>query len=86
VDADPFSLVGGKALDHQTVQVDKTFQKSPRRVQFDRKPPFGEVYLNHMRAFLQAAAKQSSGDPATASNRQTMVRHLMSRLQRARGG
>ena len=53
--ADPLSLVGGKTLDQQTVQIDETLQKSPRRIELDREPPFREIDLDDMRAFLQAA-------------------------------
>jgi hypothetical protein len=51
--ADPLSLVGGKALDHKTVQIDETLQKS-QRIKLDRKPPSREIDLDDMGAFLQA--------------------------------
>jgi hypothetical protein len=52
--ADPLSLAGGKTLDHKTVQIDETLQKSPRRIELDRKPPTREIDLDDMGAFLQA--------------------------------
>jgi len=54
--ADPLSLVGGKTLDQQAVQIDETLQKSPRRVQLHRKPPFREIDLDRVSASLEAAS------------------------------
>src|SRR5450631_2237044 len=54
--ADPRSLLGGKALDEQAVQVDETLQKPPCRVELHRKTPFREINLDDMRTLLQTAA------------------------------
>jgi hypothetical protein len=46
--------VVAEALDQKTVQIDETLQKSPRRIELDREPPFREIDLDDMCAFLQA--------------------------------
>jgi hypothetical protein len=46
--------VVAEALDQRTVQIDETLQKSPRRIELDREPPFREIDLDDMCAFLQA--------------------------------
>src|SRR4029450_10731918 len=56
MDANSLSFFGRKTFQEQVVQVDETAQEPPCRIELDGKPPFREVDLERVSAFLQTAS------------------------------
>jgi len=48
-----FSFFDGEARQRQIVQIYKTVEQKPGRIELDRQAPFGEIDLNLVRALLQ---------------------------------
>src|SRR5438876_2039336 len=56
VDPDALALLWRETREREVVQVDETVKELPGGIDLHGKPRFGEVYLNLMCSFLQAAS------------------------------